>query len=92
MKLADALAEEPEPTPKAWCQVGLLRSRLDAPDNDALTEAFKKIMATSSSTRKAGLSPYTFQWLREVLAKNGQPIGTSSLRRHVKGECACGSI
>lgn len=92
MNLADALQEEPESTPKAWCRVGLLRAQLDARDNEALTAAFHKIVAANPSTRKAGLSPYTLRWLRNVLINNGHAIGTQTLSRHLKGECACGSI
>lgn len=92
MNLADALHEEPGATPRAWCRVGLLRSQLDERDNAALTEAFNKIDSVDPNARKAGLSPYTLQWLRNILINNGHPIGSQSLRRHMKGECACGNL
>lgn len=92
MNLADALAEEPELNPRAWCRVGLLRSQLDERDNAALTAAFNKITAVNPADRKAGLTPYTLEWLRNILINNGHAIGTQSLRRHMKGECACGFV
>lgn len=92
MNLADALHAEPESTPRAWCRVGIVRSQLDERDNAALTEAFNKIEAVDPAARKAGLSPYTLQWLRNILINNGHAIGTQSLRRHMRKECGCGDI
>lgn len=92
MNLADALQEEPELKPKAWCRVGLLRSQLDARDNEALTSAFERIMAVDGLGRKSGASPYTIVWLRNVLINNGHAIGSQSLRRHMNRDCGCGTI
>lgn len=92
MNLADALQQEPDVVLRAYCRVGVLRSQLDDRDNAALTEAFNRIAAVDPAARKAGVSPYTLQWLRNILINNGHAIGVQSLRRHLNGECACGTV
>ena len=92
MKLADALAEEASPPRLPQCPVARLRLALDDTDRTALDRAIARIAAVEGDQRSAGNSPWTVDWLRNVLINNGHAVGSPGLRRHLRGDCACGNL
>jgi hypothetical protein len=83
--VADLLLREPSSV-KFTCSFTRILQSLDDKQKDAVNGALEKIKADNGVGRA---KVYSYSWLAEVLKKNGYPISSSTIARHMTGKCGC---
>ena len=92
MGLAQALTEIPEAKPNLRCRIARLREQLSGKDLDAFNTALEAVYAQPRASRMGRKHGATATWLAHVLTENGYTITDSTIQRHIRGECSCGTL
>lgn len=82
-KFIDALTQGP-PESRRYCGYTRFRESLSPDEVKALDVAVAKCVSTDPKDHS-----YTLRWLARVINGTGFTISDYTVRRHMRGECAC---
>jgi len=71
---------------KQKCSYTRIKENLPADEAEAVENA-EKAIKTDSGNGRAKI--YSCTWLSEILTKNGYPVSSSTISRHMNGRCGC---
>jgi hypothetical protein len=83
--VADLLSREPSNV-KMICAFTRLLAALSDEERTAVENALERV---KTDTGEGRARVYSYTWLADVLKKNGHPISSSTIARHVTGKCSC---
>lgn len=89
MSLTEAFANPRAGRESNECKLMKLRPLLDEEDQKTLDKAIGAIREDSGNGKS---KTYSVSWLHRVLKNLGHSISSSSIQRHINGECGCGPV
>jgi hypothetical protein len=84
--LINDLIQPQKENKQASCKLGRMLVVLPSDTSEAMQKAIELIRSTDYQGKNKA---YSCVWLSKVLKKNGYPISTSTVQRHVNKECSC---
>lgn len=68
------------------CKLHIAKNKMNPEQQEALDRAIELVRADDGQGRSKA---YSSSWLTGILRNNGYSISTSTIQRHVNGECPC---
>ena len=68
------------------CSFTRIKESMTSDERAAVNKAEEEIKVDTGNGRA---KTYSCSWLSEVLTKNGYPISSSTISRHMNGRCGC---
>lgn len=89
LSLSEAFANPRAGRDSTSCKLMRIKPLLDDSDQEALDKAVEAIRADNGNGKSKS---YSVSWLHRVLKGLGHSISTSSIQRHINGDCGCGTV